>query len=127
MLLLKSSVLNELLVDPSFQILHALYILEKFLQDLLKREAVFDVVFFDGTADLLLCRLSFTELSSVLELRHPTISGGSSRYSSASRGLARVLLFNHLEKHKDTIGLDVYVFEDLGDPAWKDYQRRVRV
>ncbi|KZV68765.1 P-loop containing nucleoside triphosphate hydrolase protein [Peniophora sp. CONT] len=93
--------------DPSFQFLHALYILEKFLHDMIKREAVFDIVFFDY-------------------MRHPTISGGVPQYTTASRGLARVLLFNHLVKYKDTIGLDVHVFEKLDDPAWKDYRRRVR-
>ena len=35
--------------DLSFQFLHALYILEKTLQDMIKREAIFDIVFFDGT------------------------------------------------------------------------------
>ncbi|VDC05091.1 unnamed protein product [Peniophora sp. CBMAI 1063] len=93
--------------DPSFQILHALYILEKFLHDLIKREAVFDIVFFD-------------------DLRHPTISGGTSQYTTASRGLARAMLFNHLVKYKDTMKLEVHVFKNLDDPEWKEYHRRVR-
>ena len=35
-------------IDPSFQILHAVHIMEKFLDDLIKRAAVFDIVFFAG-------------------------------------------------------------------------------
>ena len=34
--------------DPSFQILHAFYTLERTLDEFIKRSAVFDVVFWDG-------------------------------------------------------------------------------
>ena len=34
--------------DPSFQILHAFHILERTLDEFIKRLAVFDIVFWDG-------------------------------------------------------------------------------
>lgn len=36
------------MLDNGFQILHACYALEKLLEEFIKREAVFDLVFFDG-------------------------------------------------------------------------------
>ena len=35
-------------LDPSFQILHAFHILERTLDEFIKRLAVFDIVFLDG-------------------------------------------------------------------------------
>ncbi|KAI0002287.1 hypothetical protein BJV74DRAFT_876690 [Russula compacta] len=40
--------------DPSFQILHAIYSMERFLNEMLKRSAVFDIVFWEDTRHLTL-------------------------------------------------------------------------
>ncbi|KAF8843868.1 P-loop containing nucleoside triphosphate hydrolase protein [Paxillus ammoniavirescens] len=86
--------------DPSFQVLHAVHILERTLDELIKRSAVFDVVFWDET-------------------RHAALLTGGSDFEEASRSLARRLLFNHL------IGISqvrVYTFSGLSDPKWEEYQ-----
>ncbi|TFY82995.1 hypothetical protein EWM64_g1015 [Hericium alpestre] len=94
--------------EPSFQILHALHTIELFLDNLLQRAAVFDVVFWK-------------------DLRHLTIKTGcDNAFVSASRALARSLLFNHLTRHAVQFGIAVHVFDNLDDLEWRRYQRRVR-
>ncbi|KAF9225622.1 P-loop containing nucleoside triphosphate hydrolase protein [Gyrodon lividus] len=86
--------------DPSFQILHAIHILERTLDEFIKRSAVFDVVFWDET-------------------RHISLMTKGSDFEEASRSLARRLLFNHLMKISQ---VRVYTFTGLLDPKWKEYQ-----
>ncbi|KAL4072373.1 hypothetical protein V8B97DRAFT_1958702 [Scleroderma yunnanense] len=86
--------------DPSFQILHAIHILERVLNELIKRSAVFDVVFWD-------------------ENRYAVLMTGSDRFNVASRSLARRILFNHL---RTIPGVQVHAFSDLADPKWIEYR-----
>ncbi|KAI9567890.1 hypothetical protein HD554DRAFT_2314563 [Boletus coccyginus] len=86
--------------DPSFQILHAFYTLERTLDEFIKRSAVFDVVFWD-------------------ESRHIALRTGVGDFEETSRSLARKLLFNHLLKIRQ---VSVYVFVGLSDPKWREYQ-----
>ncbi|KAL4079734.1 hypothetical protein J3A83DRAFT_4155359 [Scleroderma citrinum] len=86
--------------DPSFQILHAIHLLERVLNELIKRSAVFDVVFWD-------------------ENRHAVLMTGSDRFNVASRSLARRILFNHL---RIIPGVQVHAFSDLADPKWVEYR-----
>ncbi|KAI0067591.1 P-loop containing nucleoside triphosphate hydrolase protein [Artomyces pyxidatus] len=92
--------------EPSFQILHARHCLERFLDEIMKRFAVFDLVFWENN-------------------RHLTLKGDSD-FVVASRALARALLFSHLLEHAKTTGLTMYTFEGLSDPKWLAYQRKTR-
>ncbi|EIN08256.1 P-loop containing nucleoside triphosphate hydrolase protein [Punctularia strigosozonata HHB-11173 SS5] len=89
--------------DPSFQLVHALYALETLVEKFLKRDAVFDIVFWQT-------------------LQHSTLQTGSSAYVFASRYLARALLKRQLNK----LPVDVYAFNDLEDPEWLAYYKRVK-
>ncbi|KAH9002517.1 P-loop containing nucleoside triphosphate hydrolase protein, partial [Lactarius deliciosus] len=92
--------------DPSFQTLHAINSLERLLSDMLKRSAVFDIVFWEDT-------------------RHLTLKGDTD-FLVSSRSLARALLFSHLAEHAPGMGLDIYAFSSLADPAWIVYQQRTK-
>ncbi|KAH9007609.1 hypothetical protein EDB83DRAFT_2509312 [Lactarius deliciosus] len=92
--------------DPSFQTLHAINSLERLLSDMLKRSAVFDIVFWEDTA-------------------HLTLKGDTD-FLVSSRSLARALLFSHLAEHAPGMGLDIYAFSSLADPAWIVYQQRTK-
>ncbi|KAI9465185.1 P-loop containing nucleoside triphosphate hydrolase protein [Lactarius psammicola] len=92
--------------DPSFQILHAINSLERLLSEMLKRSAVFDIVFWEDT-------------------RHLTLKGDTN-FLISSRSLARALLFTHLAEHASEMGLDIYAFSSLADPAWIAYQQRTK-
>ncbi|KIJ59959.1 hypothetical protein HYDPIDRAFT_161677 [Hydnomerulius pinastri MD-312] len=86
--------------DPSFQILHAIHILERTVGEFIKRSAVFDIVFWEDT-------------------RHVALMAGEGGFMEASRSLASKLLFNHLLK---ITGIRVYTFTGFSDPRWKEYQ-----
>lgn len=45
----------------------------------------------------------------------------------SSRSLARALLFSHLVEHSSEMGLEIYAFSSLIDPAWLTYQQRTKV
>ncbi|KAH9932994.1 P-loop containing nucleoside triphosphate hydrolase protein [Fomitopsis serialis] len=89
--------------QPSFQILHAVYSLERMLNEFKIRCATFEIVFWHDN-------------------RHLTIQTGQSEYVHTSRNLARVMLFKHL-RHLDT---PVHTFENLQDPEWSRYQRMTK-
>jgi hypothetical protein len=38
----------RLFIDPSFQVLHAIYSMERLLNEMLRRSAIFDIVFWEG-------------------------------------------------------------------------------
>ncbi|KAI0034854.1 hypothetical protein K488DRAFT_44574 [Vararia minispora EC-137] len=110
------AVLQEVLDDEllaigvdggNFQVAHAIHSMERLLDALMKRGAVFDVVFFAQT-------------------RHLTLRGDRSDFAHTSRALARVLLYNHLVAYTETIGLSVHVFTDLEDDKWRTYRQRAR-
>ncbi|KAH9067713.1 P-loop containing nucleoside triphosphate hydrolase protein [Lactarius vividus] len=92
--------------DPSFQTLHAIHSLERLLGEMLKRSAVFDIVFWEDT-------------------RHLTLRGDTD-FMVSSRSLARALLFSHLAENAPGMGLNIYAFSSLGDPAWVAYQQRTK-
>ncbi|KAH8110039.1 hypothetical protein DFH11DRAFT_1806074 [Phellopilus nigrolimitatus] len=102
-------VLNDPLIalgraeDPSFQIVHARWSIERLLKNLLDRSAVFDIVFWEDN-------------------RHLTQRTGASNYELASRQLARKILFNHLS----CLNIAVYVFSSLSDPEWIKYSNLTR-
>ncbi|KAI0310815.1 hypothetical protein OF83DRAFT_1252292 [Amylostereum chailletii] len=93
--------------DTSFQGLHAIHIMEQLLHDLIKRSAVFDIVFFGVS-------------------RHLALKESGSDFVAASRGLARALLFAHLVNEANVIGVSVHTFSGLSDEAWKTYRRKTR-
>ncbi|KAA1476464.1 P-loop containing nucleoside triphosphate hydrolase protein [Dentipellis sp. KUC8613] len=78
--------------EPSFQILHALHSTEGFLDELIKRAALFDIVFWADT-------------------RHLTIKTGADAFVTASRTLARTLILNHLQRHAEKFGIAVFHFQ----------------
>ncbi|KAI0776031.1 P-loop containing nucleoside triphosphate hydrolase protein [Trametes elegans] len=86
--------------DVSFQIVHAIYTLERTLHEISRRSSSFEVVFWHDRRSL-------------------TLLYGDDDYVSASRVLARSILFNHLT----SLGIPVHVFPDVSDPAWQAYQR----
>ncbi|THH15047.1 hypothetical protein EW146_g5371 [Bondarzewia mesenterica] len=93
--------------DPSFQILHALHSMERLLHELIRRSAVFDIVFWEA-------------------FRHLTLKTGGSTFVTTSRALARIILFDHLIKHAQKMDLAVHTFKNLSDEAWTNYQRKTR-
>ena len=54
---------------------------------------------------------------------HATLRPDRSAFTTASRSLARTLLFRHLLK----LDIDVHVFEHLSDPLWLEYEARKKV
>ncbi|KAG2367850.1 hypothetical protein BDR07DRAFT_1325978 [Suillus spraguei] len=90
--------------DPSFQIIHAIYSLERILKNFQSRSANFDIVFFDIN-------------------RHPVLRAGESEFTVASRALARRLLYNHLQSLDSVNTLN---FASLSDKKWVDYRVRVK-
>ncbi|KAF7790532.1 hypothetical protein EIP86_001488 [Pleurotus ostreatoroseus] len=84
--------------DPSFQILHAKYSLEKILSDFLTRNAAFEIVFWHSH-------------------RHSTQATGSHQFIVSSRTLARHILAKHL----DMLPISVHYFDSLDDPRWRQY------
>ncbi|KAI0720199.1 P-loop containing nucleoside triphosphate hydrolase protein [Cerioporus squamosus] len=86
--------------DVSFQIVHAVYMLERILHDIYKRSDSFEIVFWH-------------------ERHFLTLQYGEDDYVSCSRSLARTILFNHLK----TLNIPVHTFIGLSDPAWKSYQK----
>ncbi|TFY54174.1 hypothetical protein EVG20_g9819 [Dentipellis fragilis] len=93
--------------EPSFQILHALHSTEQFLNELIKRAAMLDIVFW-------------------AETRHLTIKTGADAFVTASRTLARTLILNHLVNHAEKFNVAIHFFESVRDEEWLMYQRRVR-
>ncbi|KAG1903002.1 uncharacterized protein F5891DRAFT_111844 [Suillus fuscotomentosus] len=90
--------------DPSFQIIHAIYLLEHILQNFRNRSANFDIVFFDVN-------------------RHLVLRAGESEFIVASRALARRLLYKHLQS-LDSV--NTFTFTSLSDKNWLDYRIRVK-
>ncbi|EJF61300.1 P-loop containing nucleoside triphosphate hydrolase protein [Dichomitus squalens LYAD-421 SS1] len=86
--------------DISFQCLHAVYTLERILQEISRRSESFEIVFWH-------------------ERRFLTLLYGEDDYVTSSRSLARAILFNHLA----SVNVSVHTFADLSDPAWLAYQR----
>ncbi|KAG1758646.1 hypothetical protein EDD22DRAFT_997577 [Suillus occidentalis] len=90
--------------DPSFQIIHAIYSLERILQNFRTRSANFDIVFFDVN-------------------RHLVLRAGESEFTVASRALARRLLYKHLQS-LDSV--NTLTFASLSDKDWVDYRVRTK-
>mgnify|MGYP007100400632 CR=1 FL=1 len=90
--------------DPSLQLLHATYLLEKTVDDLLKKDTMFEIVFFESQA-------------------HASIHTGAPAYVSAARRLARSILIRRANL-PDT---KVHRFESLDDDEWKTWYQRKRV
>ncbi|KAG2142339.1 hypothetical protein DEU56DRAFT_793643 [Suillus clintonianus] len=86
--------------DPSFQIVHAIYLLERILNEFRKRSANFDIVFFDAN-------------------RHLVLQAGESEFTVASRALARRVLYKHLQSLNSVKTLS---FASLSDKNWVDYR-----
>jgi hypothetical protein len=63
---------------------------------------------------------------SFLDTRHLTLKGGTD-FLVSSRSLARALLFSHLVEHSSEMGLEIFAFSSLMDPAWLAYQQRTKV
>ncbi|KAG2134032.1 uncharacterized protein EDB93DRAFT_852671 [Suillus bovinus] len=90
--------------DPSFQIIHAIYSVERILQNFRNRSANFDIVFFDVN-------------------RHLVLRAGESEFTVASRALARRLLYKHVQS-LDSV--NTFAFASLSDKNWIDYRVRVK-
>ncbi|KAG1729573.1 hypothetical protein EDB19DRAFT_1938407 [Suillus lakei] len=90
--------------DPSFQIVHAIYSLERILREVQNRSANFDIVFFDVN-------------------RHLVLRAGESEFTVASRALARRLLYKHLQSLNS---VKTHTFASLSDKKWVDYRVQVK-
>ncbi|TNY21481.1 DEAD/DEAH box helicase [Rhodotorula diobovata] len=89
--------------DPSLQLLHATYLLEKTVDDLLKKDTMFEIVFFESQA-------------------HASIHTGAPAYVAAARRLARSILIRRANL-PDT---KVHRFQSLEDDEWKAWYQRKR-
>ncbi|KAH9846953.1 P-loop containing nucleoside triphosphate hydrolase protein [Lenzites betulinus] len=87
--------------DISFQIVHAIYSLERALHNIYTRSNSFDIVFWHDT-------------------RFLTLRCGDESYVTASRALARSILFGHLQ----SLDVAVHTFHNTADPEWLSYQKR---
>ncbi|TPX36142.1 hypothetical protein SmJEL517_g01613 [Synchytrium microbalum] len=90
--------------DPSFQLLHAIWLLETTVQKLLSRDCAFEVVFFQ-------CN------------RHFAMQLGESDNIVAARTLARSILSRELSQLP---GIASYHFENLESLQWKKYFEHTR-
>ncbi|OCH85272.1 P-loop containing nucleoside triphosphate hydrolase protein [Obba rivulosa] len=86
--------------DPSFQIVHAMYSLERLLCEIRKRSDVFEIIFWN-------------------DQRHLTTATGPPIFTFSSRTLARGILIGHLR----SLGTPVHVFKNQFDPEWLSYLR----
>ncbi|KAG8980930.1 hypothetical protein FRB93_008867 [Tulasnella sp. JGI-2019a] len=91
--------------DGSFQIMHAIWSVEKLLQDFVRCGCTFDVIFFENNK-----RLSIWDDS----------TGEYNSYRVQSRNLARSMLRRHIATVPD---LRVLMFLNDSGPGWKDYVR----
>lgn len=85
---------------PGFQLLHAVYNVEKYLQNLSKRGCNFDIMFFHTHQDTCV----------------PPGAKSSQRYL-----LARMIIIDHLQRRTDKSGHEVFTFGDLNDPDFARY------
>ncbi|KAF8505147.1 hypothetical protein JB92DRAFT_2966409 [Gautieria morchelliformis] len=81
--------------DVSFQYLHARYSFERTLKEYVKRNAVFEVAFFE-------------------DLRHMSYHTGSSDFVLASRCLTRT----YLKAAVKELRIPLHTFQNLNDPDW---------
>lgn len=88
---------------PGFQLLHATYIVEKFLQKLKQRKCVFEIVFFDTNAQFCIPARSS--------------NGNNNRYLLARETIIQHLIAVSPEKHE----LNVYVFETFRSQAFEEH------
>jgi len=101
--------------------------MERLLNEMIRRSAVFDVVFWEGELQVIVRRLVTDILCRLfLDTRYLTLKGGTD-FVVSSRSLARALLFSHLVEHSSKMGLEIYAFSGLTDPAWHTYQQRTKV
>ncbi|KAJ8293829.1 putative helicase [Rhodotorula toruloides] len=89
--------------DPGMQLLHATWLMEKTVEELLKKDTTFEIVFFESQA-------------------HSTIHTGESDYITSARRLARSVLMRRANL-PDT---KVHHFESLQDEKWKAWYQRKR-
>ncbi|CAG8755393.1 1721_t:CDS:2, partial [Acaulospora colombiana] len=89
-----------------FQILHAFYSVESFLQDLQKRGAVFHIVFFDSS-----------DQQPRLGNRPLAIGTSADAWKASSRSLAHKTLKAYIQ----SLEFDTHDFTDLSDQDWKNY------
>ncbi|KAI4223032.1 MAG: hypothetical protein LQ349_007511 [Xanthoria aureola] len=87
-----------------FQLLHAVYAVERFLQGLLQRKCVFHLVFFETHKELCIPRA--------------TPPASRNRYL-----LARAIIVRHLEVHLHAShpAVKIYTFSSVLDPLFQDY------
>ncbi|EIW61285.1 P-loop containing nucleoside triphosphate hydrolase protein [Trametes versicolor FP-101664 SS1] len=89
--------------DVSFQIVHAIYTMERVLHEISSRSASFEIVFWH-------------------DRRFLTLQIGEDEHTSSSRTLARSILFNHLS----ALDIPVHTFLDTSDPAWLAYRMHTK-
>ena len=93
--------------------------MESFLEDLKKRGAVFEIVFFTGKSAFRYPRPIFATISNqrLLANRPLAIGTSSNSWISSSRALGHKVLKAYIEN----LEFDVHEFEDVDDQEWKDY------
>jgi ATP-dependent RNA helicase DDX60 len=106
--------------------MHAVHSMERLLDEMLRRSAIFDIIFFEGKLIVISKRFIPDCLIWFSETRHLTLKGGTD-YAVSSRSLARTILFNYLVEHSSEMGLEIHAFSSLMDPAWIAYQQRTKV
>jgi hypothetical protein len=99
--------------------------MERLLNEMLRRSAIFDIVFWEGKLRVVAQRF-IPDSHLFSDTRHLTLKGGTD-FLVSSRSLARALLFSHLVEHSSEMGLEIFTFSSLLDPAWLAYQQRTKV
>ena len=107
--------------DPSFQIAHALWLLESTLDKLIKRDCEFTVVFFEGQHfPPSPTFLTFLTSPPSADFAHGTNRTGAPDHVVTSRNLARQVL------RRQKIPVIVLNFQGLDDPDWIAYYEKKR-
>lgn len=113
--------------DPSLQLLHATWLLERTVDDLLKKDTAFEIVFFDSgwnaasPARGALVPLSLTRRWT--GLAHSTYHTGASDYVVAARRLARSILLRRANLPQTRL----HRFDSLEDEKWQAWYQHKRV
>lgn len=109
--------------DPSMQLLHATWLMEKTVEELLKKDTTFEIVFFESAFRFPVSHRPLKLTRRSAGQAHSTIHTGESDYITSARRLARSVLMRRANL-PDT---KVHHFESLQDEKWKAWYQRKRV
>jgi hypothetical protein len=108
------------ILPGGFQLLHAVYVVERFLENLVKRHCQFHIAFFEGKSSLPLTRIL---LNFILEHAELCIPPGAPPRLTSRYLLARAVIIRHLTFHLSEAQTNIVVntFPSLESREFKNY------